>query len=75
MCMQEQVVENAATLDFAFIAGCGFPAFRGGPLRYADTLGMQNIVAKLSNLEGMYGLRFKPSDLLVEMANSNQTFY
>jgi len=74
-CLEEGVVDNARYLDMAMVMGTGFPAFRGGLLRYADTEGLENIVARIRELEKKYGERFAPAELLVEMAESNQTFY
>ena len=53
----------------------GLPPFRGGVLRYADKLGLQNIVKKLQNFEIKYGERFAVSNLLISMAQNNQKFY
>ena len=74
-CLEEGIVDNARYLDMAMVLGTGFPAFRGGLLRYADTLGVTNVVTKLQELEKLYGKRFTPSDLLADMANNENTFY
>jgi 3-hydroxyacyl-CoA dehydrogenase/enoyl-CoA hydratase/3-hydroxybutyryl-CoA epimerase len=74
-CLEENVVKNARYLDMAMIMGAGFPPFRGGVLRYADKLGLQNIVKKLQNFEKKYGERFAISKLLLEMEKNNQKFY
>jgi hypothetical protein len=44
-------------------------------LRYADQWGFQNVYSKLLDLEKHYGVRFKPADLIKEMAQSGKTFY
>lgn len=74
-CLEEGVVKNARYLDMAMIMGTGFPAFRGGVLRYADSVGIDKVVEKLNALEDKYGKRFEVSDLLVEMARTNKKFY
>jgi 3-hydroxyacyl-CoA dehydrogenase/enoyl-CoA hydratase/3-hydroxybutyryl-CoA epimerase len=74
-CLEEGVVKNARYLDMAMIMGAGFPPFRGGVLRYADKLGLQNIVKKLQNFEKKYGARFAVSKLLISMEQNNQKFY
>ena len=74
-CLEEDVVDNARYLDMAMVMGTGFPAFRGGLLRYGDTIGVENIIKKLNALRAMYGDRFAPADLLIQMAQKNQTFY
>lgn len=74
-CLEEGVVDNARYLDMAMVMGTGFPAFRGGLLRYADTEGLENIVSRLTALENQYGERFAPAGLLMEMAKNGETFY
>jgi len=74
-CLEEKVVANARYLDMAMVMGTGFPAFRGGLLRYSDSEGLANIVAKLNLLTEQFGERFTPAKSLVEMAENNQTFY
>lgn len=74
-CLEEGVVKNANYLDYAMITGAGFPAFRGGILRYADKIGISYIVEKLQKLEGQFGQRYQVSDLLINMANRQQKFY
>ena len=74
-CLEEKVVANAPYLDMAMVLGTGFPAFRGGLLRYADAEGLLSIVQRLKSLEKVYGTRFSPADLLLNMVEKNQTFY
>lgn len=74
-CLEEGVVKNARHLDMAMIMGTGFPPFRGGVLRYADALGLKEVVSKLQHLEKTHGKRFEVANLLIEMANQDKTFY
>jgi len=74
-CLEEGVVDNARYLDMAMVMGTGFPAFRGGLLRYADAEGLESIVSRLQKLEKQYGERFSPAGLLVEMASKGEMFY
>jgi len=74
-CLEEGVVKNVRHLDMAMIMGTGFPAFRGGVLRYADSFGIAKVVARLKEFEGKYGERFKVSKLLIDMAQNNAKFY
>ena len=75
MALEEGMIERAEYLDMAMIMGTGFPAFRGGLLRYADSLGAAEVVARLKQLEKTHGKRFKPAKLLVTMGKSGKTFY
>lgn len=74
-CLEENVVKNARYLDMAMIMGAGFPAFRGGVLKYADNRGIKEIVERLQHFESKIGERFKVSELLLEMAKNDQNFY
>nr|WP_275856505.1 3-hydroxyacyl-CoA dehydrogenase family protein [Sulfurimonas sp. MAG313] len=75
MCLEEGIVDNAQYLDMAMIMGTGFPPFRGGLLRYADSLGIESIVITLKKLAKNHGLRFEPAKLLLDMAKNKETFY
>lgn len=74
-CLQEKVVKKPEYLDMALIMGIGFPPFRGGLLRYADKVGIPNIVERLKKFEQLYGPRFAPSDHLLAMQRDNRKFY
>jgi 3-hydroxyacyl-CoA dehydrogenase len=73
--MEEGICDRPQDMDLAMIYGTGFPPYRGGILRYADKWGIKNVYAKLVELEKKYGLRFKPANLVKEMANSGKRFY
>lgn len=73
-CVEEGVVADAGQVDLAMILGAGFPPFRGGPLRYADALGLPTVVARLRALRAEKGERFEPCALLVRTAESGGTF-
>ena len=72
---EERVVENARDLDLAMIMGTGFPPFRGGLLRYADSLGSEYVVNELELYANQYGMRFKPCTPLSNMAKTKRLFY
>jgi len=74
-CLEEGIIKKVTHLDFAMIAGTGFPAFRGGLLKYADDIGIDYLVEKLETYKGLFGDRFTPSDLLYKLKQSNKTFY
>jgi len=75
MCLEEGIVDNAQYLDMAMIMGTGFPPFRGGLLKYADSLGIERVVISLKALAKQHGVRFEPAKLLLDMANNKETFY
>jgi 3-hydroxyacyl-CoA dehydrogenase / enoyl-CoA hydratase / 3-hydroxybutyryl-CoA epimerase len=59
-CLREGVVQEADLLDAGMIFGAGFAPFRGGPLHYAKTRGIEAVQARLGELERKYGERFRP---------------
>ncbi len=74
-CLDEGIVNRPEYLDLALILGTGFPPFRGGLLRYADTVGIQQIYSTLEKFEKRYGARFKPGKLIVKKAEDDSSFY
>ncbi len=75
LCLQEKIVERPEDVDLGMIMGTGFPPFRGGLLKWADSLGAEKIVDKLEELTSKYGARFKPSEALKQMARNGNKFY
>jgi 3-hydroxyacyl-CoA dehydrogenase/enoyl-CoA hydratase/carnithine racemase len=73
--IEEGICDRPQDMDLALIYGLGYPPYRGGVLRYADKWGLKNVYQKLVDLEKQYGPRFKPADLIKEMAESGKTFY
>ena len=74
-CLDEGVIRNARDGDIGAIFGIGFPPFLGGPFRYMDTLGIKHVVARLNHYATAVGGKFAPADILVKMAESDQSFY
>jgi len=60
--LREGVTEDADVIDASMIFGSGFAPFRGGPLSYAKARGVGEIKARLVELAGKYGERFKPDE-------------
>ncbi len=73
--LEEGVVAAPEDVDFGMIFGTGWAPFRGGPLRYADTRGVADVVARLRKLQSKVAPHFEPCARLVEMAESNAKFY
>jgi 3-hydroxyacyl-CoA dehydrogenase/enoyl-CoA hydratase/carnithine racemase len=73
--IEEGICDRPQDMDLAMIYGTGFPPYRGGILRYADKWGLNNVYQTLVELEKQYGFRFKPADLIKEMAETGKTFY
>jgi len=61
-------------IDIVWIYGYGFPAFRGGPMHWADTLGLTKVRDEMRRFEQQHGERWKPSPLIEELAASGHSF-
>jgi 3-hydroxyacyl-CoA dehydrogenase/enoyl-CoA hydratase/3-hydroxybutyryl-CoA epimerase len=59
-CLREGIVDNADVVDGAVIFGTGYAPFRGGPLNYARSRGVENVVSTLRALTEKFGGRFAP---------------
>ena len=73
--IDDQVVRSPRDGDVGAVFGIGFPAFRGGPLRYLDELGAQHALQTLEELAQKYGERFAPCPRLQQMAAHEQSFH
>jgi 3-hydroxyacyl-CoA dehydrogenase len=72
--LDEGIALRASDIDTVWINGYGFPPHRGGPMFYADTVGLPKIYAKLQEFAAKYGKVWEPSALLARLAKDNQTF-
>lgn len=74
-CFEEEVVTDVRDADVGAILGWGFAPYTGGPISFIDTVGTTKFVEECDRLAQQYGERFKPCQLLRDMAASNDTFY
>ncbi|MEX0717007.1 MAG: 3-hydroxyacyl-CoA dehydrogenase NAD-binding domain-containing protein [Planctomycetaceae bacterium] len=72
-CLDEGIVESPEQIDLAMVFGTGFAPFRGGPMRYADAVGLKNVVADLERFAHK-NPRLEPSEALRRRANENTRF-
>jgi 3-hydroxyacyl-CoA dehydrogenase len=74
----EGIAQRSSDIDVIYVYGYGFPVYRGGPMQYADEIGLDKILARMKHYEdslGEYGKHwFTPSPLLVELAENKKTF-
>jgi len=72
--LEEGKALRASDIDTIWITGYGFPLYRGGPMFYADQVGLPKIVERLKHYEKQMGEFFKPSKLLEQLAAEGKKF-
>ena len=72
--LAEGIAARPGDVDVVWVYGYAFPAFRGGPLRWADSVGLQNIVDDMLAFERVHGDYWAPAPLLRELATNGGTF-
>jgi 3-hydroxyacyl-CoA dehydrogenase len=72
--LDEGIASRAADIDVIYLTGYGFPAYRGGPMFYADACGLATIFDRVSTFHRELGPRWKPAPLLEKLARDGQTF-
>ena len=66
--LEEGIALRASDIDVAAITGYGWPVYQGGPMFWADTVGLENVVKKLEDMQSSNQEEFKPCALLQKLA-------
>ena len=73
--LEEGIAMRASDIDMVYLTGYGFPLYRGGPMFYADTVGLPNVLMTIERFaKGRHGEAWKPAPLLVKLATEGKTF-
>jgi 3-hydroxyacyl-CoA dehydrogenase len=72
--LEEGMAQRASDIDVVWVYGYGWPVYRGGPMFWADTVGLQNIVDGLKRQEERMGSDFSFSKLLLDKAAAGEKF-
>ena len=73
--LEEGIAARASHIDLVYLTGYGFPLHRGGPMFYADTVGLPKVVAAMERYaKGRHGQFWKPAPLLAKLAAEGKTF-
>ena len=73
--LEEGIAMRASDIDMIYLTGYGFPLFRGGPMFYADTVGLSNVVMAMQrHAKGHHGSAWKVAPLLAKLAAEGKTF-
>jgi 3-hydroxyacyl-CoA dehydrogenase len=72
--LEDGIALRSSDLDIIYINGYGFPAWRGGPMFYADTVGLETVYARILEFERQHGELWSPAPLLKRLAESGGKF-
>ena len=72
--LEEGYALRAGDIDIIYINGYGFPAHRGGPMWYADTVGLKNVYSRVLEFHKQHGELWEPAPLLKQLAEQGTTF-
>ena len=73
-CLEEKIVASPTEVDISLIYGLGFPPFRGGAMRYTDSVGAKKIIETAEKYSSL-GKMYEPTAQIREMAKSGKGFY
>ena len=73
-CLEDDIISSAADADMALIFGIGFPPFRGGALRYIDSVGLSAFI-ELCEKYADLGALYQPTDKMREMAKNGESYF
>ena len=73
--LEEGIAMRASDIDMVYLTGYGFPLFRGGPMFYADTVGLANVLTSMDKYaKGRHGDAWAPAPLMVRLAGEGKGF-
>jgi 3-hydroxyacyl-CoA dehydrogenase len=73
--LEEGYASRAGDIDVIYCYGFGFPRYRGGPMFYADTVGLPTVLARIREYRERVGDYWKPAPLLEKLAGEGRGFY
>ncbi len=72
--LDEGIALRAVDIDIIYLNGYGFPAYRGGPMWYADTVGLDKVYGRVSEFHQRHGELWEPAPLLKRLAQEGKSF-
>ena len=73
-CLEDKIVNSAIEVDMGLLLGLGFPPFRAGALKYADSIGLNKVIESAKKYQGL-GKLYEPTEVMIKMAQDNKTYY
>jgi 3-hydroxyacyl-CoA dehydrogenase len=72
--LDESIVLRAADIDVVWTSGYGFPRYRGGPMHYAEAIGLKKVLAGIEKYRDRFGpMHWEPARLLVELVSRSRS--
>ena len=72
--LEEGIAQRASDIDVIYINGYGFPSHQGGPMFYADSIGLDHVYARICEFHEQHGAWWKPAPLLEKLAKEGRKF-
>uniref|UniRef100_UPI000365A6AF 3-hydroxyacyl-CoA dehydrogenase n=1 Tax=Bradyrhizobium sp. WSM4349 TaxID=1040988 RepID=UPI000365A6AF len=72
--LEEGIAARPGDIDVVWLCGFGWPIYRGGPMYYADQIGLDKVLAKMRELQAAVGDEFKPASLLEKLVAEGKRF-
>lgn len=72
--LEEGIAARASDIDVVWVAGYGWPAYRGGPMFWAESEGLSRVLERLNALQETFGDDFRPAALLERLASEGKGF-
>jgi 3-hydroxyacyl-CoA dehydrogenase len=72
--LEEGFALRSVDIDMVYVFGYGFPPYRGGPMFYADTIGLREVYGRIRGFEAQHGELWAPAPLLKRLAEEGGAF-
>ena len=72
--LADGIALRASDIDIIYLNGYGFPAWRGGPMKYADTVGLKKVYDRIEEFHAAHGELWESAPLLKRLAEESKTF-
>ncbi len=71
--VEEGIAQRPGDIDVVYVYGYGFPAWRGGPMHYADEVGLEKVLSRINEFRQRFGDHWAPAPLLVQLVEEDLT--
>jgi 3-hydroxyacyl-CoA dehydrogenase len=72
--LEKSIAQRPSDIDICYVTGYGFPKWRGGPMYYADMVGLGNVYEDIERFHAKHGYWWEPAPLLKQLAKDGKRF-